>query len=129
MGFSVIKTYDFNVSRIDSGPNEILVFKKWYFENVPEDKRGKFIAARKPQIAYYLDMQLKIIPLADNYQQLLEGLRKDKDDYLYFSMMEAQVRPQLQFLLNPKRNYPGLEPVVFIQDPPAVLYKVLDETK
>ena len=129
VGFSVIKTYDFNASRIDSGPEEILVFKKWYFENIPENKRGKIVAARKPQIAYYLDMKFNLIPLADNYQQLIENLRKDKDDYLYFSIIEAQTRPQFQFLLDPKRTYPGLEPLVYIQNPPAVLYKVLDETK
>jgi hypothetical protein len=39
--------------------------------------------------------------------------------------MEAAMRPQFQFLLNPKQNHPGLEPVVFFENPPAVLYKVI----
>ena len=126
---SVVTMYGFNSSRIDSGPEEILLIKNWYFDNVPEKERGKTIAARKPQISYYLDMTLHVIPLASNYEQFISKLRKEKDDYLYFSLIEAQTRPRFQFLLNPISNHPGLKTVVYIQNPPAVLYKVLDDTK
>jgi len=124
--FSAYKTYAVNSRIIDSGPGEILVLRDWYLSSVPENKRGKNIAARKPQVAYYLNMQFNAIPLSEDYNDFISKLRKDKDDYLYFSPMEAQTRPQLQYLLNPKVEHPGLKPVVYFENPPAVLYKVLD---
>jgi hypothetical protein len=38
--------------------------------------------------------------------------------------MEAAMRRQFQFLLDPWQNHPGLEVVVYFGNPPAVLYKV-----
>ena len=122
--FTFTKSYSFNASRIDSGPKEILQLRDWYFANVPVAERGKTIAARKPQIAYYLKMNFNVIPLADNYQDFLNKIKKEKDDYLYFGIMEAQTRPALRGLLNPKNNFPGLRPIVYFSNPPAVLYKV-----
>lgn len=122
--FTFIKAYSYNALRIDSGPEEILLLRDWYFANVPEDERGKIIAARKPQIAYYLNMDFNVIPIADNYQDFLNKIKKEKDDYIYFGIMEAQTRPALRGLLNPKNNFPGLRPIVYFSNPPSVLYKV-----
>lgn len=126
---SAVTMYGFNSSQIGSGPKEILLLKRWYFDNVPAKERGGTVTARKPQIGYYLDMNFHVIPLANNYEQFLEKLRNEKDNYLYYSLIEAQTRPRFQFLLNPRGNHPGLKTVVYIQNPPAVLYKVLDDTK
>lgn len=122
--FTFTKAYSYNSLRIDSGPKEILLLRDWYFANVPEAERGKTIAARKPQVAYYLKMQFNVIPIADNYQDFLNKIKKEKDDYIYFGLMEAQTRPALRGLLNPKNNFPGLRPIVYLSNPPAVLYKV-----
>ncbi|MBT8382232.1 MAG: hypothetical protein HKP17_06290 [Ignavibacteriaceae bacterium] len=123
--FTFVKSYSFNSLNIDSGPKELLVLQEWYDKNIPEEERGEKIAARKAHVAYYLDMEFKLIPMAENYNEFIVKLREQKADFLYFSTIEAAMRRQFQFLLNPKQNHPGLEAVVYFESPPAVLYKVL----
>ncbi len=114
-------------SRIDSGPKELLVLEEWYYKNIPENERGKKIASRKAHVAYYLDMEFSLIPMADTYEELIAKLKENKVDHLYFSTMEAAMRRQFQFLLDPRQSHPELEVVVYFGNPPAVLYKVLDD--
>jgi hypothetical protein len=123
--FTFIKSYSFNSVNIDSGPKELLTLRDWYFQNVPEPERGKRIAARKAHVAYYLDMEFKLMPMADSYEELISKLKEQKADYLYFSTIEAAMRREFQYLLNPKQNHPGLKVVVYFESPPAVLYKVI----
>jgi hypothetical protein len=122
--FTFVKSYSFNSENINSGPTELLVLREWYNENVPPEQRGKIVAARKAHVAYYLDMDFKLMPMADSYEEFISKLKEGNVDYLYFSTVEAGLRRELQFLLNPKGNHPGLEVVVYFENPPAVLYKV-----
>jgi len=125
--FTFIKSYSFNSVNIDSGPKELLVLQEWYNKNIPEEERGEKIAARKAHVAYYLDMEFKLLPMAESYDEFIAKLREQQVDYLYFSTIEAAMRRQFQFLLNPKQNHPGLETVVYFESPPAVLYKILPQ--
>jgi len=127
IAFTFAKSYSFNSSRIDSGPKELLVLQEWYEKNIPENERGKKIASRKAHVAYYLDMEFSLIPMADTYDGLISKLKENNADHLYFSTMEASMRRQFQFLLDPQQSHPGLEVVVYFGNPPAVLYKVLDD--
>lgn len=127
IAFTLVKSYSFNSSRINSGPKELLVLRDWYNDNIPEERRGKKIAARKAHVAYYLDMQFQLLPMAESYEDLIAKLNEKKIDYLYFSTIEAAMRRQFQFLLDPKQIHPGLETVVYFESPPAVLYRVLRE--
>ena len=125
--FTFAKSYSFNSRNINSGPEELLTLKEWYQTKVPADKKGKIIAARKAHVAYYLDMDFYLMPMADTYDELISKLKEKKVDYLYFSTIEAAMRSQFQSLLNPEENHPGLEVVVYFDNPPAVLYKVIYE--
>ncbi|MBT8387562.1 MAG: glycosyltransferase family 39 protein [Ignavibacteria bacterium] len=127
VAFTFAKSYSFNSSRIDSGPKELLVLKEWYDKNIPESERGEKIASRKAHVAYYLDMKFSLIPMADTYEELITKLKENKVDHLYFSTMEAAMRRQFQFLLDPRQNHTGLETVVYFDNPPAVLYKLVDK--
>ncbi|MGD8306118.1 MAG: glycosyltransferase family 39 protein [Ignavibacteria bacterium] len=120
------QSISFNGKRIDSGPQELLILRDWYEENITENERGTKIAARKAHVAYYLDMEFSLIPMAKNYEELISQLKQSGVDYLYFSTMEAAMRRELQFLLNPNQNHPGLKPVVYFENPPAVLYKLTE---
>lgn len=126
IAFTFAKSYSFNSSRIDSGPKELLDLKEWYDDNIPENERGQKIASRKAHVAYYLDMEFSLIPMADTYEELIAKLKENNVDHLYFSTMEAAMRRQFQFLLDPRQNHPGLEVVVYFDNPPAVLYRVKD---
>ncbi|MCX6133062.1 MAG: glycosyltransferase family 39 protein [Ignavibacteriales bacterium] len=120
---------EFNRANIDSGPKEVLSFGSWSRQNLADSERGKIVIARKPHIAYYLDMKLEMFPYVENYDQLLVELRRVKASYLYFSLMEAGMRPQFRGLLDPRNAPKELRPLTYTTNPPAVLYKVeLGET-
>jgi hypothetical protein len=69
-------------------------------------------------------MQYVIFPNVGTVPLLLESLRKDSVDYLYFSTVEAGMRPQFRFLLEPRSAPPDLVPVLKVDYPPAVLYRL-----
>lgn len=125
--FTIADSFSFNSQNINSGPEELLVLQDWYFKHVPENERGKKVSSRKPHVAYYLDMDFFTLPLTDNYDELISKLRENNVDYLYFSTIDALARRQFQFLLESDKKHPGLEPVVYFNNPPtvAVLYKVI----
>jgi len=123
--FTFFKTYSFNSENINSGPTELLTLRDWYEENVPQKEKGKIVAARKAHVAYYLDMEFKLMPMADSYEEFMTKLRNENVDYLYFGIAEAGLRSELQFLIDPKRNHPGLEVVVYFNNPPSVLYRLI----
>jgi hypothetical protein len=109
---------------IDSGPREVLTFGDWFHQNFGDSERGKVVIARKPHIAYYLDMKLEMFPYVESYDQLVAEMRRSKASYLYFSLMEAGMRPQFQNLLNPRTAPKELRPLTYTTNPPAVLYKI-----
>jgi hypothetical protein len=123
--FTFVKSYSFNSENINSGPTELLTLRDWYQENIPSEQKGKILAARKAHVAYYLDMEFKLMPMADTYEEFISKLRESKIDYLYFGIAEAGLRRELQFLIDPKSNHSGLEIVVYFKNPPSVLYRVL----
>jgi hypothetical protein len=125
--FTLVKAYSFNNENINSGPTELLNLRDWYEENVSQKEKGKTIAARKAHVAYYLDMDFKLMPMADSYDEFITKLKEANVDFLYFGIAEAGLRRELQFLIDPKGNHPGLEVVVYFNDPPSVLYKVIRE--
>jgi len=125
--FTFVKSYSFNSENINSGPTELLTLHKWYEQNVPPEQRGKIVAARKAHVAYYLDMKFQLMPVADSYDEFITKLREEHVDYLYFGIAEAGLRREFQYLIDPKKNHPGLEVVVYFKDPPSVLYKVLNQ--
>jgi hypothetical protein len=127
IAFTFAKSYSFNSRNINSGPTELLTLRDWYEENVPVGKGGEIVAARKAHVAYYLDMDFKILPMADSYEELISKLRESHVNYLYFGIAEAGLRREFQFLIDPKGNHPGLEVVVYFKDPPSVLYRVMNE--
>jgi hypothetical protein len=115
---------NFNRENIDSGPREVLSFGSWFHQNYGDSERGKIVIARKPHVAYYLDMKLEMFPYVDTYEQLVAEMRRSKASYLYFSRMEAGMRPQFQQLLDPRNAPKELRPLTYTTNPPAVLYKI-----
>ena len=82
---------------------------------------------RKAHVAYYLNMDFKLMPMADSYDEFITKLKESNVDYLYIGTIEAGLRREFQFLLDPKSSHSGLEVVVYFNDPPSVLYKVIRE--
>jgi len=127
IAFTFAKSYSFNSRNINSGPTELLTLRDWYEENVSTEEKGKILAARKAHVAYYLNMDFKLMPMADSYDEFITKLKESNVDYLYIGTIEAGLRREFQFLLDPNSSHSGLEVVVYFNDPPSVLYKVIRE--
>jgi len=112
---------------IDSGPSEILQVRDAFFQDPGANPGGKTIVARKPQVAYYLKMKFVQIPYVNSLEELLANCRKERADYLFFSGIEAGMRPQFSYLLDPTRAPPALHPIVQVYNPPAVMYELKPE--
>ena len=125
--FTFVKSYSFNSENINSGPTQLLTLRDWYEHNVPDNLKGKIVAARKAHVAYYLGMKFQLMPMANSYDEFIKKLKEEHVEYLYFGIAEAGLRREFQFLIDPKSNHPGLKVVVYFKNPPSVLYKVLKE--
>lgn len=116
-----------DISRyINEVPTEILDIKKWHEVNHKENFSGKTIMARKPHIAYYLDMKFEVIPFANNYDEFIDIVKKQNVDYIYIGEMEyKRMNENLRnILMNYKNPHEGLETVIFTQNKFSILYKV-----
>jgi hypothetical protein len=118
------RSYEFNRVNIDSGPKEILTIADWFKRTMPADPEA-ILLTRKPHAAYYLNMKMGGFPYVETYEELLGEARKANARYLYFSIMEAAMRPQFQSLLDPRNATADLRPVVYTNAPPAVLYEIM----
>ncbi|HTP81019.1 MAG TPA: glycosyltransferase family 39 protein [Bacteroidota bacterium] len=116
--------YQFNSANIDSGPKEIPVIADWFKSHEPAPDPETIIITRKPHIAYYLGMRMTIFPLVNTLDELHAEATKDSASYLFFSSVEAGMRPQFQGLLDPRTAPPWLIPVAYTVSPPAVLYRI-----
>jgi hypothetical protein len=122
--WTAMSSYNFNAANIDSGPREVVSIAQWFKSNCDDTGKGQTIIARKPHIAYYLDMKMELFPYVETYPQLLDQVRKVHASYLYFSLMEAGMRPQFRYLLDPAKAPRELRPLTYSAYPPAVLYKI-----
>lgn len=109
---------------INNQPFDILYIKNQFKEKFGDTEKGKIVVARKPNIAYYLNMEFKPFPLAKSYEELQSELIKLNASYLYYSWIEYHFRPNFEGLFNYTSPPPFLEVVAISENPPAVLYKV-----
>ena len=112
---------------INSGPKEILSVKDWSEKNYYKELSGKLIMARKPHIAYYLDMKLSVTPYLENYNDFVQNIKNRNIDYVYVSEREAEYLTNQnlkQVLLNYNVPPEELEVITKTMNPIAILYKV-----
>jgi len=123
----LFQSIQFHRKNIDSGPQEMLTLREKFFEITGRDSKTHYkeiIMARKPHIAYYLNLEMGGFPMVETYDELIAEARKIGASYLFYSYFEANVRPQFRFLFDVKNPPPDLEPVMTLATPPAVLYRI-----
>jgi hypothetical protein len=127
IGFTFSNSYSYIKDRINLVPVEIIGLSDLAKKTFGNELSGKTIMARKPHIAYYLDMGFEVIPFAGNYQEFQDNLIKSKADYLYISEWECRIlSPDLaKIVLNYKNPPPGLETLIYSNYPVAIIYKVI----
>jgi 4-amino-4-deoxy-L-arabinose transferase-like glycosyltransferase len=118
----------YNKEMLLNYPREELKMKELFKKKFNEKFNGKSIASRKPYIAYHLNMDFISLPFSDSYSEFIKKLKDAKIDFLYFGGYEASARPKLKFLLNKNQKLTGLQPILWLNDPPTVLYKIIPDS-
>ncbi len=70
---------------------------------------GDRLLARKPQVAYFADMEFVPLPNVETVRELLVEARRAKAPYLFLSGIEASLRPQFTLLNEGDVALPGFE--------------------
>jgi 4-amino-4-deoxy-L-arabinose transferase-like glycosyltransferase len=122
--YTAANSYQINREQIGSGPAEVVAVADWFKDNVPPERRGIAVAARKPHIAYYAGLEYVPLPVASSPNELIQQLKEQKVSYLYIGRMESLNRPQLRGLLDARRSWPGLKKIATSDQPASVLYEI-----
>lgn len=127
MGFSFYTSFKVSKTEINSGPYEILKIKEWADDNYKDLLAGKSIMARKPHIAYFLDMNYTPTPFAEDYSSFLNNLKQSQSEFVFVSEQETAYLPSVELqkiLLNYSSPPKDLEVITYTTNPTAILYKV-----
>jgi len=121
-------SYSIAKEDLNNVPVEILTVRDFVKKDFSEELKGKSIMARKPHIAYYLDMELVFMPYAETYADFIKNLKKSNAEYLFVSEKEGMISSNEELkknLLNTTSfNNEVLEIITYTADPVTVLYKV-----
>ncbi len=85
---------------------------------------GERVYARKPHFAWYAGLEATAFPFVDSLPALADRARRDGVRWLYFSWPEAEMRPELAWLLDTTSAAPGLAVRATSAGNPAVLYEI-----
>jgi hypothetical protein len=122
--WTAVDSWRFNAQNINSGPKEILSIAEAFHRlngNPPPDA---VVVARKPHIAHYLGMRMELFPLVSTFDELKAEVRRVNGSYLFYSSVEAKLRPQFLQLFDLQHPLPWLQPIAYTSYPPAVLFRV-----
>ncbi len=85
---------------------------------------GGTVMARKAHIGYYAHLTVAPFPRVPALADLASAARDEHAGFLYFSWVEAQLRPEFSYLLDTTGVVPGLEVVHATDRPPSVTYRI-----
>lgn len=123
--FSAVSSIGFNNYTIKA-PDEIKLTADVFNSLKIGKKEKEIIASRRPLISYPLNMKWIKLPFGKSIIESIKELKKENADYIFFSKAEFNERKKLRPLINPKNAPPGLTPVIYLPDEPAVLYRIED---
>lgn len=121
--FGLVASVSYN-SHIIGGQQEIKNMGKVFMSSGLPYSKGMIVSSRMPHISYELNLNWKVLPAGKSLNNTLKELAKKGVDYIYFSRREFNERKPLRSLIDPLNAPPGLEPVVYLDEDRAVLYKI-----
>lgn len=102
-------------------PREVLEAGRLLRSLAPD---GGGIVARKGHIGYYSGLDVVEFPRVDSLPALAAHARAAGADWLYYSWVEAQLRPEFSWFLDTTATFPGLERVHVSERWPGVTYRI-----
>lgn len=130
--WSLYDASSYNSKQIDLGPKEILSIA----EQVPDSIKteSNLVVARKPHIAYYLNMKYWKFPFVTTYDSLISWMKSKNANYFFVSAFEVNTllsytnnkieQQKFYYLIDPTIPKNELEVVTYTIEPPSVLYRV-----
>jgi len=131
--WSLYEAYSYNSKQVDIGPKEILKIS----EQVPDSIKVEenIVVARKPHIAYYLNMTYWKFPYVTTYDSLINWMKSKNAKYFYVSAFEVNTllsytnkrseQQKFYYLIDPSIPKSELEVVTYTIEPPSVLYRII----
>lgn len=131
--WSMYESIDYNSKQIDIGPKEVLQISQMVGDDIKNE--ANMVVARKPQIAYYLNMRYHKFPYITSLDSLMNWMKSKNARYFFVSAFEvstlmsytADRNEQQKFynLIDPTIDKIGLKPIAYTLDPPSVLYEII----
>lgn len=88
--YNFVSSYSIVKKEINEGPVEILQIKKDIEQKYNVQLQGKSVMARKPHIAYYLNMEYHVTPYVESYPELLKVLKDSRVSYYFVNEKEVE---------------------------------------
>jgi len=85
---------------------------------------GARVVSRKGHIGYYSGLEIAPFPRLQKLSDLAEHCRRSHADFLYFSWLEVQLRPDFSYLLDTTSEVPGLTVVHTTDRQASVVYRI-----
>jgi len=86
--------------------------------------KGARVVSRKGHIGYYSGLEITPFPRFEKLSDLAAHSRKNRAEFLYFSWVEAQLRPEFSYLLDTTSAIPGLSVVHVTDHQASVVYRI-----
>jgi tetratricopeptide (TPR) repeat protein len=85
---------------------------------------GARVVSRKGHIGYYSGLEVAPFPRFAKLSDLAESSRRNHAEFLYFSWLEVQLRPDFSYLLDTTSAVPGLSVVHSTDRQASVVYRI-----
>lgn len=85
---------------------------------------GARVVSRKGHIGYYSGLDVAPFPRLQKLSDLAESCRRNHAEFLYFSWLEVQLRPDFSYLLDTTSAVPGLSVVHATDHQASVVYRI-----
>ncbi len=86
----------------------------------PSDK----IFIRKPHLAFFSGLTAEFMPEVNNIDDLLTEAQQKNVKYVYYGVIETELRPGLKILQQPEQLPQNFQLIYSQNDPPVFLYKI-----
>lgn len=130
--WSAIECINYNSKQISIGPKEILAISDQTPDSIKTE--SNLVVARKPHIAYYLNMRYWKFPYVTTYDNLISWMKSINANYFFVSAFEVNTllsytnnrydQEKFYSLINPEIPKNEFEVVTYTIDPPSVLYRL-----
>ncbi len=120
------------LNKLILGPKEILTISEQVSDSIKKDQY--LVVARKPHIAYYLNMRYWKFPYVTTYDSLVSWMKSKNANYFFVSAFEVNTllsytnnkveQQKFYYLIDPTIPKSELEVVTYTIDPPSVLYRI-----